>query len=343
MVRRLISVCAFAVALVVAIPAVAFACGGLVAPGHAEVLRRATTLAAWHDGVEHYVTGFQFAGTANRFGYIIPLPGAPTKIQKGGDWTLERLDQEINPAPEGVALQAAAGSRSAKVDVLQRVKVEALNIVVVRGGGRDVAAWAKENGFDLTPDTPRVMESYSSQGAIFALAKFDNKEAIKRGLVEGSGTVIHFTIPMKAPWIPLRILALGKGPTEIVNADLFVLTDERPSLSLKGQLDDPGIRVRKSEPASEQLLADLRSDRGMKWLPAEGMWFTALTLQTPAKTLAFDLSINGGGPPAAPRFAALPLSTTPGWAWALIVSLGTLGLVGMWLLWRPVSSGVRST
>ncbi len=339
MVRRLLSASVFAVVLVMVIPAVAFACGGLIAPGHAEVLRRATTLAAWHDGYEHYVTGFQFAGSANKFGYIIPLPGVPKKIQKAGDWTLERLDQEVNPAPEALAVTAQA-ARASDVDVLQRVKVEALNIVVVRGGGRDVAAWAKENGFDLTPDTPRVMASYSSQGAIFALAKFDNEDAVKRGLVEGQGTVIHFTIPMKAPWIPLRILALGKGPTEVVNADLYILTDDRPSLSLNGRLDDSGITVRKSEPASEQLLGDLRSDRGMKWLPAKGMWFTALTLQSPAKALGYDLSIDGGGPPAAPRFS-IPIETTSGWVWALIVSLGIGGAVGMWLLWRPAASTAR--
>ncbi|MDP8956648.1 MAG: DUF2330 domain-containing protein [Actinomycetota bacterium] len=338
MVRRLVSVSVFAMALVVAVPSVALACGGLIAPGHAEVLRRATTLAAWHDGYEHYITGFQFAGSANSFGYIIPLPGVPTKIQKAGDWTLERLQQEVSPAEEVFAL--AQSARSSDVDVLQRVKVEALNIVVVRGGGRDVAAWAKENGFDLTPDTPEVMASYSSQGAIFALAKFDNKDAVKRGLVEGEGTVIHFTIPMKAPWIPLRILALGKGPAEVVNADLFILTPDRPALSVNGQLGDSGITVSKSEPASEQLLADLRSDRGMSWLPAKGMWFTAMTLESPAKALAYDLSIDGGGPPAAPRFN-FPIATTPGWAWALIVSVAIGGLVGMWLLWRPAGSAVR--
>jgi hypothetical protein len=145
---------------------------------------------------------------------------------------------------------------------------------------------------------------------------------------------------MKAPWIPLRILALGKGPTEVVNADLYVLTDERPSLSVNGQLGDSGITLRKSEPASEQLLGDLRSDRGMKWLPAKGMWFTALTLESPAKALGYDLSIDGGGPPAAPRFS-IPITTTPGWAWALIVSLAIGGVVGMWLLWRPTASTVR--
>src|SRR4029077_4253201 len=92
----------------------------------------------------------------------------------------------------------------------------------VRGGGRDVAAWAAKNGFDLTPDTPAVLGRYSSSGAVFALARFDRPAAAKQGLIGGSGTVIHFTIPTKAPWIPLRILALGKQGAERVNADLFV-------------------------------------------------------------------------------------------------------------------------
>src|SRR5436853_5534919 len=99
MLRRPLSVCALVFAFVIALPAAAFACGGLVAPGHAEVLQKATTLAAWHDGLEHYVTGFQFLGGAKDFGYIIPLPGVPTKIEKGGGWTLERLEREVNPQP----------------------------------------------------------------------------------------------------------------------------------------------------------------------------------------------------------------------------------------------------
>ncbi|HEX8100634.1 MAG TPA: DUF2330 domain-containing protein, partial [Actinomycetota bacterium] len=270
MVRRLTAAFVFGLVMAIAAPTVAFACGGLVAPGHAEVLRRATTLAAWHGGYEHYITGFQFVGSAEHFGYIIPLPGAPTKIEKGGGWTLERLAREANPpAPEGFAVLAAA-SAAKDVQVLERVTVDALDITVVRGGGPDVAEWAEKNGFDLTPDTPRVMSAYSSSGAVFALAKFNNKEAVKRGLIEGQGTVIHFTIPTKAPWIPLRILALGKSPNEQVNADLFILTDNRPALSA-GPSYSSSLTFKKSEAASRQLLGDLRSDRGMKWLPADGM------------------------------------------------------------------------
>src|SRR5215470_14393451 len=129
MIRRLVAGLSIAGAFLIAGSGVASACGGLVAPGHAEVLQRATTLAAWHDGVEHYVTGFQFAGTAERFGYIIPLPGVPTSIVKGGGWTLERLEREVSPvlALDGLALPAPSAER---VSVLRSVKIGALDIKV---------------------------------------------------------------------------------------------------------------------------------------------------------------------------------------------------------------------
>jgi hypothetical protein len=338
MLRRLLCVSAVSVAALVLAPAAALACGGLVAPGHAEALQRATTLSAWHAGYEHYITGFQFVGSAERFGYIIPLPGVPTKIEKGGEWTLERLLREVNPVAEFAADGRAAVPAAAKVTVIQRVTVDALDIVVVKGGGRDVAAWAAQNGFALTPDTPTVMDAYSSQGAVFALAKFDNKEVIRRGLVEGQGTVIHFTIPTKAPWIPLRILALGKNRVELVDADLFVLTDGKPSLGLNGTTL-PGLSIKASNQAGASLLQDLRSDRGMEWLPASGMWFTAMTLHTNAGNIDADLSIDGGGPPAAGR--SLPIGGSSSWPVWLAVAIGLAGLIVAVGLWIPARSPVR--
>jgi hypothetical protein len=327
MTRRLFAVPVLTLAFVVLGPGAALACGGLVADEHAEVLRKATTLAAWHDGYEHYVTGFQFAGTASSFGYIIPLPGVPSKIQKGGDWTLERLELDVSPF-RGLAAEAA---RSAdRVTVIDEVTVDALDITVVRGGGPDVAAWAEEHGFELTPDTPTILGRYSSKGAIFALAKFDNEEAVRRGLAEGQGTVIHFTIPTPAPWIPLQILALGKGGPEIVNADLFVLTDHAPSLTPE-VLDMTGVSVRAYRPASTELLGELRADRGMGWLPGEGMWLTALQMETPAALISHDLSIDGGGP-AMPPLVSVP-RVPAAWPWvfagiggALLTFVGAMAL-----------------
>jgi hypothetical protein len=323
MARRLVLSLLASIGVVLIGSTAAFACGGLVAPGHAEVLRRATTLAAWHDGYEHYVTGFQFVGSASSFGYIIPLPGEPSKIQKGGEWTLERLQIEIAPRDEALGQALAVPSPAARsVTVLQQVRIDALDITVVKGGGRDVAQWAEENGFDLTPDTPDVLGRYSDAGAVFALAKFNNKAAAERGVVEGQGTVIHFTIPTDAPWVPLRILALGKGTHEAVDADLFLLTDSRPLLA-PNVAAMPGWTVRADAEASKGMLADLRSDKGMGWIPASGMWFTALTLGTEAWTMNYDLSIDGGGPSVVVGSA----SETPTVVWPLWLAAAGLAAI----------------
>jgi len=327
MVRRLSSIVVLALALLVVGAGSALACGGLVAPGHAEVLQKATTLSAWHAGYEHYVTGFRFAGNANGFGYIIPLPGVPVKIEKGGDWTLERLEREINPPITAPFAQGA--TTSGGVIVLQQVRVDALDITVVRGGGPDVAAWAQRNGFDLTPDTPKVLGRYSDGGAVFALAKFDALASARLGLVEGQGTTIHFTIPAAAPWIPLQILALGKGGPEVVDADLFVLTDQEPSLT-PALWDMPGMTLKAYGPASDSLLQDLRSDKGMTWLPTQGMWLTAISLHTSAENVTYDLSIDGGGPPALRGPAQ-----TSAWTWWAVTSIAALALFAAIAMWRP--------
>jgi hypothetical protein len=337
MARRFLTVPAAVFALVLAAlgfsasPALAECSGGLIVAGHAAALVKATSLAAWHGGYEHYVTGFEFTGRVTSFGYIIPLPGVPTKIQKGGDWTLERLEGEIGEGPLAFKSQgtdALFTAAAPSVQVLQQVKIDALNVTVVRGGGPDVARWANKNGFDLSPDAPKVLGRYSDAGAIFALAKYDVAGASEGGLIRGQGVVVQFTIPTKATWMPLRILAFGKAPDQYVDAELFVLTDDRPSFS--PSIDSiQGMQVRANERASKSLLSDLRGDRGMSWVPGRGMWFTALNVHAPASTVTTDLSIDGGGPtggrPSYPLGSRIPVS--PGWPFWLALLGGSAALL----------------
>src|SRR6266536_4779779 len=81
----------------------AFACGGLVAPDGDIRLERATTLVAWHNGIEHYMTSFTYqennAHSGANLGWIVPLPAVPIKIEEGGAWTLQRLFRETHPEP----------------------------------------------------------------------------------------------------------------------------------------------------------------------------------------------------------------------------------------------------
>src|SRR4029453_3561677 len=86
--------------LLVAISAApAAACGGLIGPNGAVNLLRTTTFAGYHQGVEHYVTAFQFAGGGGAFGSLTPRPGVPSNVEKGGAWTLQRLILETDPPP----------------------------------------------------------------------------------------------------------------------------------------------------------------------------------------------------------------------------------------------------
>ena len=49
-------------------------------------------------------------------------------------------------------------------------------------------------------------------------ARFDAAAAQERGQNAGDGTPIHLTIPVDRPWVPLRILGLGRPSDQIVQA-----------------------------------------------------------------------------------------------------------------------------
>src|SRR3954462_4835399 len=116
---------AVAVTLVTAGPAAA--CGGLVGENGTIQLVRTTTLAAYHGGVERYVTSFEFTGEGKEVGSIVPLPDVPTKVERAGDWTLQRLEREVAPPVRATedALAAAPASFN-KAEVILRAKIDAL-------------------------------------------------------------------------------------------------------------------------------------------------------------------------------------------------------------------------
>ncbi|HEX4941152.1 MAG TPA: DUF2330 domain-containing protein, partial [Actinomycetota bacterium] len=255
--------------LLVAAPA--WACGGLINTNGSVTLVRTTTLAAYHEGIEHYVTSFEFAGGEGEFGSIIPLPGVPTKVIRGGDWTLQRLVQETQPQPATFALEAAATGAADSARVILKTEIDALDIVVLEGGGTAVGDWAREHGFFLPPDAPEVLDFYAERSPIFMTVRFDASRAADQGLGAGDGTPVHVVIPTTNPWVPLRILGLGAAADAPVEADVYLRTDLEPTTlpapltpevaSRLPQGVRPGLVLERSEEASRLLLADLRSDK----------------------------------------------------------------------------------
>jgi len=342
-IRRAGAAAAAALALIALTAAPAFACGGLIGPNGAVNLLRTTTLAGYHDGAEHYVTAFQFAGGGGAFGSLTPLPGIPSSVEKGGDWTLQRLVRETDPQP--VFLEDAAGApvaAASRAEELMKVKIDALDITVLRGGSEAVGQWATQHGFRLPPDAPEVLDFYAARSPIFLAAVFDADAAAQRGQAVGDGTPVHVTIPTDNPWVPLRILALGKTAQERVDASVYLLTDDRPAL-LPAPVDSNGLRLDHFAPASQALLDDLRSDRSMGWVPASA-WLTKVGIDAAAPDLKFDLAIDASGANAPSRVMAgldmpgavvAPDRTLDNLRLVVGVLLTVGGIGGILLLLRP--------
>jgi len=330
------STLALVVVFVVALGAgPALACGGLLNPRGNINLLKTTTFAGYHDGVEHYVTSFEYAGGGAKFGSIVPLPGIPSKVIKGGDWTLQRLVEEVQPVNQSrVAFATVAESAAKDVDIIEEKHIGALDITVLQGGGDAVGRWAQDEGFDLPPDAPEVFDFYAERSPVFMAARFNVERARSGEQKLGDGTPVHLVIPTPDPWVPLRILGLGRAPEERVEADLFLLTDSAPAMLPQpdSALAAPGIRLERNEAASADLLADLRSDRGMKWLPSTNMHLSYLSIDSPAGALEHDLALDVSGS-GTPSPVAAGLAAPPGipgptqglgaaWAWVAAIALG---------------------
>ena len=336
----------------------AMACGGLVGPGGTVQLARTTTLAGYHDGVEHYLTSFTYAGGGARFGSIVPLPGVPADVRKGGEWTLQRLVRETQPQPEALRAATFTADSSQAAEELLTTRVDALDITVLRGGGRAVGDWAREHGFGLSVDAPEVLDFYAARSPIFMAASFDARRAETRGQRLGDGTPIHLTIPTGNPWVPLRILGLGHQPADPVQADLYLLTDRRPAMLPhpegsgepqggapvnRAALGASGVALARSGPASDQLLTDLRADKGMDWLPASGMWLSYLRIDSTAGALTHDLAVDASGrhspsPVAAGLAVPASVAATPTGAGAPVPAGGA-----RWLAWPAAALAVTAS
>jgi hypothetical protein len=299
----------------------AFACGGLVAPNGAVRLSRATTLVAWHAGVEHYMTSFTYQGDVSNLGWIVPLPAVPDKIEEGGAWTLQRLFLETHPQPPVAFGDAArtAAAPAAGVQVIEQVRVEALNITVLRGSGDAVLQWCAENGFYVDYETHAHLLAYAKGSPIFMAAKYDTAAARARHQTQGDGAPVLITMHTAHLWVPLEVLALD-GQT--VNADLYLLTDMPVNTSTVGSVvgqsavgtevpGAPGFVLAFQERMNPTLYHDLSTDRNMSWVPSNA-WLTYLSLDAANDTVTYDLGVSSAGVIRLAPYGTAPMAVVDG-------------------------------
>src|SRR6266516_2038251 len=296
----------------------AFACGALVAPNGSVRLSRATTLVAWHDGIERYLTSFSYQGNFSNLGWIVPLPAVPLNIEEGGAWTLQRLSLETHPVALRFGVEQAAATADSAA-VLQQVKIEALNLTVIKGSGQEVLNWATSNNFFLNTETREHLLAYAKGSPIFMAAKYDTSAAKARGLFQGDGTPILITMKTAHIWVPLEVLAI-EG--QQVQADLYLLTDQPVYISdvaatvgqssVGSQVPDAsGFVVAFQEQVTPTLYHDLSTDRNMGWVRPDS-WLTYLTLNAPEPTVTYDLGVSSTGVIRLAPYGTPPMAVVDG-------------------------------
>jgi hypothetical protein len=317
MVNKLVPAAAATLALFLTQALPAAACGGLIAPNGAIRLERATTLVAWHDGVERYLTSFSYHGEASSFGWIVPLPAVPEKVEEGGGWTLQRLFRETHPQPAILALDFAAG-KAQSAEVLQQVQVRALDITVLRGSGQAVLDWAAENGFAIDDETHAHVLQYAKGSPIFMAAKYNAGRAEQQRLLFGDGAPVLITLKIPHPWIPFEVLAAGTQ----VQADLYLLSDKPVNTSEWRALvgasgvgttvqGAEGFSLEFQEKMTDSLYRDLSTDKNMGWVRKDS-WLTYLTLNAPDDKVTYDMSVTPMGVVKVAPFGTKPMAIVDG-------------------------------
>ena len=197
---------------------------------------------------------------------------------RGGDWTLQRLAQEVAPPAGDFAAAEPALDVGAGAEVILETQIDALDITILKGGGDEVGLGAATTASCSRPDAPEVLDFYAHRSPIFMAARFDATRAASSARPPATARRSCSPSPPTTRGCRCGSSASASTSASVVDADVFLLTDEQP---------DAARRRRRAQPRPQRagvdglLLDDLRSDNGMEWVP-EHMWFTYLQVDATA-------------------------------------------------------------
>ena len=231
----------------------ALACGGLIGPNGAVNLLRTTTFAGYHDGVEHYVTAFQFAGGGGAVRLDHAAARHPDERREGRrlDAPAARSARRTRSSCEAFARRRRAPTRPGRRRAAEGQDRRARHHGPEGRRGRHRRSGPRPTASASRPTRRR--SSTSTRSAARSSSPRRSTPMRRRRAASRSATARRSTSRSRPtnPWVPLRILALGKTGGEPVQADVYLLTDHAPAL-LPAPTGSNGIRLDASEPASRR-------------------------------------------------------------------------------------------
>lgn len=214
----------------------AYACGcGIYIPreGQATVSQE-HALIRWDGTREDIVMSLGVLGSSNQAAIILPVPAraevalAEAKVFDELDTLTQPLVQEkieytfnlmlgAGAAPPG----AAAGARP--VSVLSRQQLGPFDVAnLAATDATALKTWLDENGFQLDPRIPGVLEPYVAADWTFVAVRVQPGEST--ATLSGQLAPLQITFDASAPIYPMRASALARNAQDVA---LYVLADHR--------------------------------------------------------------------------------------------------------------------
>ena len=339
-------------ALLVFLPLPALACGGPLSPNDSVHLTTAQTLVGWHNGIEYYMTNFAYSGEASQFGWVLPLPAQPQKIEEGSmpvfsDLKAETLQGSNN---RGWFSSGNYAANPGGAQVLQRTIIHSLNISIIQGNGPQIVNWARQNGFTVDAETQTHLLMYARASSIFMAARYELPPAHQAQQAQNQGESVPILLTMRTPalWIPVELLATDSGQT---SANFYLLTDQplvlsswQAKLGLSPTGEEvpgaPGLTVSYREQLPDSLVQVMASESNMGWI-WQHAWFTELDLSAPAAQVTYDIGMGPSGVIHSAPFGTPPKTLIdhgltqelPGWIPALPANSFWSIVIGLLVLW----------
>jgi len=195
-----------------------------------------------HDGVETLILQVKYAGAAEDFAWIVPLPNQPEvtvlEPEKSPFEELSKYTQHRDRKAT-LALSLSEG-RTKEVEVLDRKVVGVYDIAVIRSDDSGaITDWLIKNGYMLPEKARSIFNQYVKKNWVFAAMRIDAKSLsadTSEKLITGSLQPILFKLQTKEAVYPLKISSMNAGETDLL---LYIIADV--PLRVRDNLGKPGL------------------------------------------------------------------------------------------------------